>query len=169
MLREYVGERGRLPLLPGISADLPTVDVDGIAVKEGHALELPREPVHPPELFAGFQRVCRDPVGARNDHLRLAVRRPEHSRGAVAPRAGRALGLPHRLARFGVESEQVGSHLLVADDQQLPVGQNRRRAVAVLVDERTERVSPALIALGVEGNHTEIAEEHVDVLAVRHW
>ena len=166
---QHLLERWCLLLLSRVAADLPSIDVDGVAREEGNAFQLPCEPSHPPQLLARLQVVCHHSIGAGHDYLGLAAGRAKNPCRPVAPGRLGPVRLPNLLAGLGIERDQVRADLLIAHDQELAVGDNRGRSVPVLIDERTHGVPPQLIAFEVIRQCPEVPEENEHALPVRDW
>ena len=120
-----------------------------------------------PQPGAALHGVSAEEAAAGRDDLRgLPRRRVEDRR-----RPGLGLLVPrhpplHRARRQG-QRDDLGPLELVEHQNQRRGGDDRRRGGALAVGERAHRLLPAHCAGRVVGHDAEVAEEDVDVLAVR--
>lgn len=117
-------------------------------------------------MAAGFEVVGVKLVGAGHQDLGWALgRMVDHGRGK-AVRGLRTWRLPALAAGFSVQRDEVGSCVLIAEQQKHAAGQDRRGARAVGRVQRVDRVAPALIAVRAIREQSEIFEEDVHIFAV---
>ncbi len=164
--RQSLGKLRDFAALRPVAIGFPTVHKNMVTVDERHGLLLPWQAAHPPEFLAGIEDVRRHLKRAGDDHLRRpAFRAVGRGRGVTA-RIFRTHGLPEHPAVRGINGNQVRPGVLIADQHQLSIRENGRRAVAVWIVERAQRQTPALVAIRPVGQQPEIAKEHIHIGAV---
>src|ERR1039457_3042537 len=164
--RENLGKfRDFAALLP-IAIGFPTVHKNAVAVDYRYGLELPRHAAHPPQFLARLKGVRGDFEGAGDDQLRRPTSWTVDRGRGITARVFRPHRLPEHPPSRGIDSDQVRPGVLIADEHQLSIGEDWRGAVAVWIVERTQRQTPALVAIRSVGQHPEVAKEHVNIASI---
>ena len=80
--------------------------------------------------------------------------------------ASGAIRLPPHASGLAVCRDQEGTALLIADEDDQIVGEDRRRGHSVEALERAQRKRPAILSVGRVGGQTEVRKEHDDAVVV---
>lgn len=159
---EHFREGGQFDAFGGFTAGGPAVEVEDAVVDDGDGLDLVGETADLPEELAGGGVVAGHLVGAGNDDF-VTV---DQGRGETVDHLG-AFDAPDGFAGGGVDGDEEGFLVLVADHDDFVAGENRGSAHAVEVGEGAQGKAPALAAVFVVGEQAEAGEEDVDVAAIR--
>src|SRR5262249_45596171 len=107
------------------------------------------------------------PDGARNDQLGGVIGVLPDERSGEAAAELRALHAPALGAGGGIEGHEVGAFVLITDEIERAIVDNRRRRGAELNDRSLERLLPSFLALEIVGEKPERAEVNVDEAPIR--
>ena len=158
---DHLGEGRKLHALAGFATGGPSVEVQRIAFDDRDGLHLVRQTADAPGHLAGRDVVGIELIGAGHDELVSVCNRCGKAVDVVG-----AISLPKCLPRLWVDGEQKGALVLIADEEELAVGEDGRSAHAVEVREGAEGNAPTLHAVGGIGEQSVAGEEDVDVGAV---
>ena len=124
-------------------------------------------PPHRPQFLSRFQVITNHSQCGRNDHLFPTGDLPDDRRTIVAGKFG-TVGLPDGSARLLVYSHQERVGVVVLNDDDAVVDNDRRRPGPEVVVERTHWQRPKFVAVAVVAEQAGRAEQAGDNLSVGH-